>query len=107
MAIAGVLTADYRRHRREGAARRTAVLDAGGLAKVRDDGSLDLPVGGQTTVTVELSGPVRFVRPLGKEAEARVLRFYTDDPEPAVAALTRSVRHPDDTPRSPKPVVKR
>jgi len=69
----------------------------GGLAKVRDDGSLDLSVGGQTTVTVELAEPVRFVRPMGKEAEARVLHFYADDPEAAVAALIRRAQHLDDT----------
>ena len=72
----------------------------GGLAKVRDDGSLDLSVGGQTTVTVELAEPVRFVRPMGKEAEARALHFYADDPEAAVAALTRRAQHLDDTSRS-------
>jgi hypothetical protein len=43
-------------------------------------------MGGQTMVTVELTKPVRFVRPLGKEAEAQVLRFYADNPTAAVAA---------------------
>jgi hypothetical protein len=50
-------------------------------------------MGGQTMVTVELTKPVRFVRPLGKEAEAQVLRFYADNPTAAVAALsTRASR---------------
>ncbi|WP_306185265.1 hypothetical protein [Streptomyces sp. MK5] len=78
------------------------VVNGGGLAQARDDGSLELSVGGQTTVTVELSEPVRFVRPLGKEAQARVLRFYADDPAPAVAALSRRAQHPDDPPHNPE-----
>jgi hypothetical protein len=86
------------------------LVSGSGFAQVRDDGSLDLSVGGQTTVTVELSEPVRFVRPLGREAEARVLRFYADDPSTAVAALSRRTRHPDNAPQnseaSPAPDVK-
>ncbi|MBM7056766.1 hypothetical protein [Streptomyces durocortorensis] len=60
----------------------------GGLVRVDEDGSLDLAVGSQTTVTVELTGPVEFVRPLGRRGSARVLRFHADDPRAAVAALT-------------------
>ncbi|MGW7822418.1 hypothetical protein ACWGLF_30900 [Streptomyces puniciscabiei] len=44
------------------------ITSGAGLAQARGDGSLDLSVGGQTTVTVELSEAVRFVRPLGKES---------------------------------------
>lgn len=65
-------------------------FDRGGPVKVRADGSVDMGMGGQTMVTVELTEPVRFVRPLGEQGEARVLRFYADDPAAAVAAL-RSV----------------
>lgn len=64
--------------------------DGGGLLRLADDGTADLAVGGQTTVTVELTEPVSFVRPLGKRAEVRVLRFYADDPKPVVAALRRA-----------------
>jgi hypothetical protein len=64
-------------------------FDRGGPAKLRPDASLDMGMGGQTMVTAELTEPVRFVRPLGKEAKARVLRFYADDPAAAVAALSR------------------
>ncbi|MGW8486395.1 hypothetical protein [Streptomyces sp. NPDC055886] len=60
----------------------------GGLVRVDEDGTLDLAVGSQTTVTVELTGPVEFVRPLGRRGSARVLRFHADDPRAAVAALT-------------------
>ncbi|MEU5729480.1 hypothetical protein ABZ797_10635 [Streptomyces antimycoticus] len=61
----------------------------GRLVRVSADGVLDLAVGSQTTVTVELTEPVKFVRPLGAEGFARTLRFHADDPREAVAALTR------------------
>jgi hypothetical protein len=59
----------------------------GGLVRVDEDGTLDLAVGSQTTVTVELTEPVEFVRPLGRRGSARKLRFNADDPRAAVAAL--------------------
>ncbi|OKH98976.1 hypothetical protein A6A06_25580 [Streptomyces sp. CB02923] len=58
---------------------KLAVVDANGVA--------DMAVAGQTTVLVELTEPVRYVRALGRPAEARAFRFYADDPAPAVAAL--------------------
>lgn len=64
-------------------------FDRGGPANLNPDASLDMGMGGQTMITVELTEPVRFVRPLGKEAEARVLCFYADNPTAAVAALSR------------------
>ncbi|MGW5066990.1 hypothetical protein ACWEQJ_12865 [Streptomyces cyaneofuscatus] len=69
------------------AARVERRYDAGGLVRVGEDGVLDLAVGSQTTVTVELAKPVEFVRPLGRRASARTLRFHADDPRAAVAAL--------------------
>jgi hypothetical protein len=54
---------------------------------VDDDACADLTQGGETTVTVELARPVTFTRPLGKQARARVFRFYAADPATAVAAL--------------------
>ncbi len=61
----------------------------GRLVRVSADGVLDLAVGSQTTVTVELTEPVTYVRPLGAEGFAHTLRFHADDPREAVAALTR------------------
>lgn len=58
-----------------------------GLVTLAGDGTVDLVVGGQTTVTVELTEPVTFLRSLGVPAQARVLRFHADDPRAAVAAL--------------------
>lgn len=63
-------------------------FDRGGPLKQHPDGALDLGMGGQTMLTVELTEPVRYTRPLGKQAEAHVLRFYADNPGAAVAALT-------------------
>ncbi|OPF71301.1 hypothetical protein VT50_0234065 [Streptomyces antioxidans] len=60
------------------------------LVRLGPDGVLDLAVGGQTTVTVELTEPVTFVRPLGRRGVARTLRFHADDPREAVAVLTRA-----------------
>ncbi|RFC77560.1 hypothetical protein [Streptomyces sp. AcE210] len=57
------------------------------LAAVDEKGVADLAVGGQTTVTVELTEPVRYVRALGKPAEAHAFRFYAEDATSAVAAL--------------------
>ncbi|MFB7187555.1 hypothetical protein ACFCZT_20135 [Streptomyces sp. NPDC056230] len=66
----------------------------GGPVRTEADGVLDLVVGGQTTVTVELDSPLEFVRPLGKRGWARTVRFHADDPGAAVAALTRGRRGP-------------
>lgn len=66
--------------------------------QVHDDGTLDVSVGSQTTVTVELARPVDFVRPMGLRARARVVRLHADDPRALVAALT-----PERTAPSPAP----
>lgn len=58
---------------------------------VDGDGCADLSQGGQTTVTVELARPATFTRPLGRQARARVFRFYAADPATAVAALRARV----------------
>lgn len=59
----------------------------GKLAAADESGVADVAVAGLTTVTVELTEPVRYVRVLGKPAEAGAFRFYADDPVSAVAAL--------------------
>ncbi|MCX4772921.1 hypothetical protein [Streptomyces sp. NBC_01285] len=56
--------------------------------RLHPDGVLDLAVGGQTTVTVELTAPAGFVRPLGGRGQAHAVRFHADDPRSVVAALT-------------------
>lgn len=62
-------------------------LPGGGVLRLGDDGTADLPVGGETNLTIELTGPVTFTRPLGRPARARVLRCYADEPGPALAVL--------------------
>ncbi|MEV7086807.1 hypothetical protein AB0O07_13050 [Streptomyces sp. NPDC093085] len=52
-----------------------------------DGGTLDLVVGSQTSVRVELATPVPFVRPLGATGRARVIRFHADHPEELVKVL--------------------
>ncbi|MFD0267378.1 hypothetical protein ACFVGY_12390 [Streptomyces sp. NPDC127106] len=59
----------------------------GRLVRLGEDGVLDLIVGSQTTVTVELARPLPFVRPLGAWGEACGLRFHADDPAALVAAV--------------------
>jgi hypothetical protein len=81
-----------------GAAARPTAGGGTGFAEAffADDGSADLPVGGQTTIAVEPAEPVRLVRPLGGEARARVLRLHADDPAPAVAALAAGPHRTED-----------
>ncbi|GLF93950.1 hypothetical protein [Streptomyces yaizuensis] len=62
----------------------------GKLIQPRDDGSLELIVGGQTTVVAELAGPVEYVRPLGRRGTAHTVRFHADDPVALVAAVRKA-----------------
>ncbi|WP_327283186.1 MULTISPECIES: hypothetical protein [unclassified Streptomyces] len=62
----------------------------GRLVTLSEDGVLDLIVASQTTVTLELTRPLPFTRPLGSRAEARTVRFHADDPRTLVAALRRA-----------------
>lgn len=59
----------------------------GRLVTVSEDGVLDLVVGSQTTVTLELTRPLPFTRPLGARGEARTIRLHADDPRGLVTAL--------------------
>ncbi|MET8556207.1 hypothetical protein ABZV64_14770 [Streptomyces sp. NPDC004959] len=49
------------------------------LGAVGPSGTADLPVGGMTTLTVELTEPLAFTRPLGRPAEARAFRFHAEN----------------------------
>ncbi|MFF2525778.1 hypothetical protein [Streptomyces liangshanensis] len=60
---------------------------SGGLIQFADGGELDLVVGSQTSVRVELTEPVTFVRPLGRTGRARVIRFHADQAEELVRVL--------------------
>ncbi|MEU4260900.1 hypothetical protein [Streptomyces sp. NPDC025273] len=66
----------------------------GRLLQLHANEALELAVGNLTTVTVEFTGPVTFVRPLGKRGSARTVRFHADDPRAVVAALTQQPTAP-------------
>ncbi|MFD9163233.1 hypothetical protein ACFVZ8_14820 [Streptomyces sp. NPDC059558] len=61
----------------------------GRLVTLSEGGVLDLIVGSQTSVTLELNRPLPFTRPLGATGEARTVRFHADDPRALVTALRR------------------
>ncbi|HET6859409.1 MAG TPA: hypothetical protein VFH94_20255 [Streptomyces sp.] len=71
------------------------------FTKVDEEGVLTLAVAGQTSVTVQLTGPVGYVRPLGKRGEARAVRLHADDPRALVAAVTRGRTAPSPIPGPP------
>lgn len=56
----------------------------------RSEGELDLPVGSQTTVTLELTAPVAHHTFFGRRREVRVVRFHADDAGRVVRAITRA-----------------
>ncbi|UQA95802.1 hypothetical protein [Streptomyces halobius] len=56
------------------------------------DGLLEMAVGGQTSVTVELTEPVTAVRLSGRRTAVRTVRFHADDARGAVAALREAVK---------------
>jgi hypothetical protein len=70
----------------------------GKLAAVDANGCAQLSQGGQTTVTVQLTRPVTFTRPLGKSACARTFRYYAADPAAAVAAIRTRIPALQTTP---------
>ncbi|OSZ55733.1 hypothetical protein OQI_36860 [Streptomyces pharetrae CZA14] len=59
----------------------------GRLITLSGDGVLDLIVGSQTSVTLELNRPLPFTRPLGATGKAHTVRFHADDPRALVSAL--------------------
>ncbi|MGW5335581.1 hypothetical protein [Streptomyces bauhiniae] len=61
----------------------------GRLIALSADGVLDLIVGSQTSVTLELNRPLPFTRPLGATEKAHTIRFHADDPRALVSALRR------------------
>ena len=66
--------------------RSVATYDEDATVKV-EDGLLAVAVAAQTNVVIELTEPITVVRPLGRRAEARTVRFFADDPRAAVRAL--------------------
>ncbi|MFI7399671.1 hypothetical protein ACIBW9_04135 [Streptomyces sp. NPDC049541] len=58
---------------------------------VRADGELDIPVGAQTTVTLELTEPVDHFGFLGRRRDIRLVRFHADDADILVQALGQAL----------------
>ncbi|KOV98413.1 membrane protein [Streptomyces sp. NRRL B-1140] len=56
----------------------------------RAEGELNVEVGSQTTVTLELTEPVTHMTFLGRRREVRLVRFHADDPDGLVRALRRA-----------------
>jgi len=56
----------------------------------RADGVLDLPVGAQTSVTLELTEPVTHVTLLGRRRSVGVVRVHADDADGFVRAVMRA-----------------
>ncbi|WP_192583418.1 hypothetical protein [Streptomyces albicerus] len=74
----------------------------------RRDGRLDLAIGAQTTVTLELNTPVRHFTFLGRPRDVHLIRFHADEPDVLVRAirdeirdLTRERTAPSPTPGPP------
>lgn len=69
------------------------------------EGELNLAVGSQTSVTVELTEPVDVPRLLGASRPVRLIRFHADDPRALYravdAALTRVRTAPSPSPGPP------
>ncbi|MFI6032864.1 hypothetical protein ACIBBD_01530 [Streptomyces sp. NPDC051315] len=67
----------------------------------RAEGELNVPVGSQTSVTLELSAPVTHVGLLGRRREVDVVRLQADDARSLVHALTQARRAPPSPPDRP------
>ncbi|MEU0069319.1 hypothetical protein ABZ027_07220 [Streptomyces sp. NPDC006332] len=68
----------------------------------RADGELDVDMGAQTSVTLELSEPVDHLTFLGRRREVRLVRFHADDADVLVHELGQAIRPARSVP-SPLP----
>ncbi|MER7947127.1 hypothetical protein ABTY59_07000 [Streptomyces sp. NPDC096079] len=62
------------------------------------DGELNLAVGSQTSVTIELTEPVDAPRLLGAPRPVRLIRLHADDPRALVREVTRARTAPSPSP---------
>jgi hypothetical protein len=67
----------------------------------RAEGELNLAVGAQTDVTLELATPVPHFTFLGRERHIRLVRLHADDPDELARALTRARTVPSPSPGRP------
>lgn len=62
------------------------------LTHEKADGVLDVEIGGQTTVTLELAEPVTYTTFLGRRREVSLVRLYTDEADALVRAVTQGLK---------------
>ncbi|MEU3743581.1 MULTISPECIES: hypothetical protein [Streptomyces] len=67
----------------------------------KTDGELNLAVGSQTSLTIELTEPVDAPRLLGAPRPVRIVRVHADDPKALADALTRARTAPSPSPGPP------
>ncbi|MET7972183.1 hypothetical protein ABZW44_03690 [Streptomyces mirabilis] len=67
----------------------------------RAEGELNLAVGAQTDVTLELATPVPHFTFLGRERHIRLVRLHADEPDELARALTRARTVPSPSPGRP------
>ncbi|KUL37461.1 hypothetical protein [Streptomyces regalis] len=58
----------------------------------RADGELDVVIGAQTSVTLELTEPVAHFTSLGRRRDVRLVRFHADDADRLVREVRREVQ---------------
>ncbi|MFF0735145.1 hypothetical protein ACFYVK_26440 [Streptomyces chartreusis] len=64
----------------------------------RTEGELNLAIGSQTTVTLELTEPVAHFTFLGRRQNIRLVRFHADDADGLVKAIARARSAPSPIP---------
>ncbi|MEU8107750.1 hypothetical protein AB0C18_28945 [Nonomuraea muscovyensis] len=62
------------------------------MVKVEGD-RLAVAVASQTNLILELTEPITAIRPLGRRAEVRMIRFFADDPRAAIHVLQPRREH--------------
>lgn len=68
----------------------------------RTEGELDLAIGSQTTITLELTEPVAHFTFFGRRRDIRLVRFHADDADTLVRAIRQLVM-PERTAPSARP----
>jgi hypothetical protein len=72
--------------------RQVRNFNENGAVTVQDD-RLAVAVASQTNLILELTEPITAVRPLGRRAEARMIRLFADDPSAAIHVLQPRREH--------------
>jgi hypothetical protein len=72
--------------------RQVRNFNENGTVKVQND-RLAVAVASQTNLILELTEPITAVRPLGRRAEVRMIRFFADDPRAAIHVLQPRREH--------------